>query len=337
LTRSAKNSTSAPILFIHYGPASYLRRTLSCARKANPDKRIILLGDSANRRSAQGAAEFFPFEDFCSGVKQARFQEVFRVIQGERHRFTKLGGMEAWLKFVFRRWFLIEEFLAREKIDSFWTFDSDTLVLAPLGPREARFRDVEATTQCRGECLNGWVGSFQLVESYTACILELFSDASFLEVQRERLRTHSGLAFNEMDAFGEFRRRTGARTMRAASVIGGEAFDDALAFVDGYEPAPAPIQGRTAIKRLWTSPRGGVWAKTGGEFVRLLTCNMSWMPDYLWARVLRSAKAGVPDIASAQVDPDVLRDVNLREPFGELASRSLHAIFFRARRFLMVR
>jgi len=324
----------APILFIHYGPAAYLRWTLRCARKTNPEKRVILLGDRSNRRFVPETVEFFPFEEFSSGVKHARFRKVFQVIQGERHRFTKHGGMEVWLEFVFRRWFLIEEFLSIGGIDSFWTFDSDTLILAPLGPREDRFRDVEATTQCRGECLNGWVGRFQLVEDFTSCILELFSDAAFLEAQRERLRTHSGLAFNEMDAFGEFRRRSGARTMRASSVIGGESFDDALAFVEDYEPSPVSVLGRISIKRLWTSPRGGIWAKAGGEFVRLATCNMSWMPDYLWRRVFRSVKAGFQNVCGARVDPGVLRHVSLREPFWEYCFRWFQGCFWRFRRFI---
>ena len=329
--------SSAPIIFIHYGPANYLRWTLQCAHRTNPGKRIVLLGDETNWKSAGKAAEFFRYKDFSGSVDLAEFDRVFRVIQGNRHRFTKHGGVEAWLSFVFRRWFIIAEFLRREEIDRFWIFDSDTLILAPLDPWQKRFAGVDATTQCQGECLNGWVGSRNLVERYTRCVVELFKDPAYLDAQRERLRTHSGLAFNEMDAFCEFRRRTGLRTMRASSVIGGEAFDDALAFVDGYEPAPAPVQGRTAIKRLWTSPRGGVWAKTGGEFVRLITCNMSWMPDYLWSRVLDTVKADFPVAAGPQVDPKLLRDVNLREPFGERCFRWLHGKIWRLRRFFAFR
>lgn len=304
----------APIIFIHYGPATYLSRTLRCARRTNPDKRIILLGDRANRCFAAGAAEFFPFEKFSAGAKHARFREVFQVIQGERHRFTKYAGMDVWLKFVFWRWFLIEEFLMREKIDSFWTFDSDTLLLVPLEPREARFSDVEATSQCRDECLNGWVGSAELVARYTSCILDLFGDQNFLDAQRERLKIHAGLAFNEMDAFSYFRKKEVVRTRHAASVISGEAFDDALAFVEGYEPAPVLILGKTAIKRLWTSPQGGIWARSGGKHVRLLSCNMSWMPEYLWRRILSFVQREAPGRANVGIDQASLCELDVREP-----------------------
>ncbi|MCX6970117.1 MAG: hypothetical protein NTV93_08185 [Verrucomicrobia bacterium] len=334
MTSPAIERADAPILFIHYGPASYLQSTLRCARTTNPEKRIILLGDKANRRSADGVAEFFPFENFSSGEKSARFQQVFQVIQGERHRFSKHGGVEAWLKFVFRRWFLIEEFLKREKINSFWTFDSDTIVMAPLAPRESRFQDVEATTQCRGECLNGWVGSLLLVERYTACMLDLFSDPLFLDAQRERLRANAGLAFNEMDAFSEFCRRENVVTRRASEVLDGEAFDDALAFAEDYERAPDPVLGRIPVKRIWTTPSGGIWAKSGGIPVRLLTCNMSWMPDYLWKKLEACAeKIGKRPILTTGSKGD-LREIDLREPLLQQIRRRAAEVVWRFKRRL---
>ena len=334
MTSPAIERADAPILFIHYGPASYLRSTLRCAKRTNPDKRIILLGDEANRRSADGSAEFFPFENFSSGEKSARFQQVFQAIQGERHRFSKHGGVETWLKFVFRRWFLIEEFLAREKIDSFWTFDSDTIVLAPLAPRESRFRDVEGTTQCRGQCLNGWVGSFRLVERYTACTLDLFSDPLFLDAQRERLRAHAGLAFNEMDAFSEFRRRENVVTRRASEVLDGEAFDDALALAEDYERSPDPILGRIPVKRIWTTPNGGIWAKSAGTAVRLLTCNMSWMPDYLWEKLEACAETTdkLPRMTAGSTGD--LREIDLREPLLQQIRRRATEVVWRFKRRL---
>jgi hypothetical protein len=243
--------------------------------------------------------------------------------------------VEIWLKFVFRRWFLIEEFLRREGIDAFWTFDSDTLIISPLARKEARFTDVAATTQCRGECLNGWVGSSGLVARYTSFILELFQDDVFLDAQRERLRLHAGLAFNEMDAFREFRQRHDVPTRHAAVGIDGEAFDDALAFVEGYEEAPALLLGKTAVKRLWTSGSGGVWARSGDEFVRLLTCNMSWMPDYLWRKILRCARMEEPiDPGSGKPFPG-LSELDLREPCRDYFLREAAARWYGLRRRLV--
>ena len=103
-----------PILFIHYGPAYYLRWALGFARRSNPGKRIILLGDSTNKHIARGLAEFVDFKSLGGTQKEQEFQRVCQVIQGERHRFNKANGGEFWLKFVFRCRFLLEGFLGRE-------------------------------------------------------------------------------------------------------------------------------------------------------------------------------------------------------------------------------
>ena len=285
--------SGSPILFIHYGPAYYLRWTFERARISNPEKRIVLLGDATNKQFARGVAEFIDFESLAGTQKELEFQRVFQVFQGERHRFNKANGVEFWLKFVFRRWFLIEAFLEREGIDAFWTFDSDTLVLANLCEREGHFSDFEATTQCNDQCLNGWVGSRSLVSRYTQSILDQFSDEAYLHAQRERLRANAGLSFNEMDAFAEFRRRESVKTWHGEKPIDGEIFDDALAFTEGFELAPEKVLGKTATKRLWTDGKSiFVRRAASQEFVRLLTCNMSWIPDYMWRRIMAVAKGG---------------------------------------------
>jgi len=329
------------IIFIHSGPAHYLKWTLKAARVTNPEKRIVFLGDPSNRCFAGSDVQFVDFETLAGGEKEREFQKVFQIIQGERHRFHKHGGMEAWLKFVFRRWFLIEEFLLREKLDSFWTFDSDTLVLAPLGPRESRFSDVAATTQCRGECLNGWVGSADLVAGYTSCILDLFRDKKYLDFQRERLCTHAGLAFNEMDAFTEFRRRSGFAVRRASEVMDGEAFDDALAFVEDYESSSQKVLGMTMIKRLWTDG-DSIFAKqkVSEQFVRMLTCNMSWLPDYMWRRIIAATRGGGDESrwtsAEGSFREENLREISVTEPLGDRILRQSKMAIFKMRSTLRV-
>jgi hypothetical protein len=315
---------ASPLIFIHYGDAPYLAQTLQTARRTNPEKRIVLLGDAANRRYARNVAEHVCFDDLAGGEDLAVFDRVFQVIQGGRHRFNKLRGTEFWLRFVFRRWFLVANFLEREKIDAFWTFDSDTLILAPLASREARFSGYDCTEQCRGECLNGFVRSSQLARAYVRTINQLFQDPDFLDAQRRRLETHAGLAFNEMDAYCEFRHRSNLRSIRASEPIDGETFDDALAFVDEYEQAPQKVLERTSIKRLWTSPQGGLFARRQtGEIIRLLTANLSWMPAFIYQRV--SALAVSPERDSF-VTPSTFNDLSelsYSEPALDAAWRKL--------------
>jgi len=328
--------SGAPILFIHYGSAHYLRWVMAVARRSNPGRRIILLGDASNRQSARCVAEFVDFESLGGTGKEREFQRVFQVIQGERHRFHKANGVEFWLKFVFRRWFLIEAFLEREGLDAFCTFDSDTLVLADLAEAEARLHRFEAMAQCMDRCLNGWVGSRKLVSRYTKSILDQFSDQPYLEAQRERLKVSSGLAFNEMDAFAEFRSREGVKTCHGQVPLDGAIFDDALAFTEGFEVAPGKVLGKTAVKRLWSDGRG-IFAghMASGEFVRLLTCNMSWIPDYMWRRVMAAGRGGSVKGRESRVEgePDLprLREISTKEPLGDRLLREAKAFFWRVR------
>lgn len=153
---------------------------------------------------------------------------------------------------------------------------------ADLSAREERFSNVAATAQCKNQCLNGWIGSRELVSRYARSILDQFSEKAFLEAQRERLKVHAGLSFNEMDFFAEFRSRESVKTWHGEKPIDSEIFDDALAFTEGFEVSPENVLGKTAIKRLCSNGQS-IYARhlESGEFVRLLTCNMSWMPDYI--------------------------------------------------------
>ena len=326
---------SAPIVFIHYGASNYLARTLRRAVRANPDKEVFLLGDQDNRHFGSDCTAFIDCADLVS-EDAARFDAVFEPIEGARHKFGKPGGTEKWLKFVFRRWFFIGEFLRRKHIDRFWTFDSDTLVLAPLSPREKRFDSYQTTTQCRDCCLNGFVGSRELVKRYAECILSLFSNQDYLASQRERMKQQAGLAFNEMDAFGEFRRRENVRTFHAAQPLEGEFFDDALAYDANFEASPFKVADRIMVKRLWSSPDGALYAKhlETKRFIRMITCNLSWLPDYIGKKLALFCLTPEQD---AKVKPPVeseLHEVDLSQPLTDKIATVLRKKIFEVKRAL---
>jgi hypothetical protein len=327
--------TQAPIVFIHYGAADYLARSLHCAVRANPNKEVFLLGDQDNRRFGKDGVAFIDCADLNSD-DTACFDAVFEPIEGTRHKFNKPGGTEKWLRFVFRRWFLIAEFLQRKRIDRFWIFDSDTLILAPLSPRGKRFAACETTTQCRDCCLNGFVGSRKLVKRYTKCILSLFGDRDYLESQRERMKQQAGLAFTEMDAFGEFRRQENVQTFHAAQPLEGEFFDDALAYDADFEASPHLISGRISVKRLWQSLDGAIYAKhlASGCYVRMVTCNLSWLPDYVGKKLSRFCLTPEQDASVRPPIEEELREVDLSQPWTDKIATVLRRKVFELKRTL---
>lgn len=329
-------NATCPIIFIHYGKAPYLPLTLCSARASNPDKRVFLIGDDSNKPCVPDGCSFADYHELETASAVLAFDQVFQPIEGSRHHFNKLGGTGRWLQFVFRRWFLVAEFLRRENITSFWTFDSDTMVLAPLGPREKRFQAYDSTTQCRDCCLNGYVGSRTLVERYTRCMTELFKDTNFLDAQRKRLQKHAGLAFNEMDAFCEFSCRENLRTFHAALPLEGEFFDDALAYDSNFEASPHKIRGNISVKRLWKDRHRALYARhlESDRFVRMLTANLSWLPDYVGRKLARFSLTPEQDAEVGPPKKTELREIDLSQPVTDKIATALKKRFYETKKRL---
>jgi hypothetical protein len=309
----------APIIFIHYGRAVYLRHTLAAARASNPGKPVFLLGDATNRGMVPRGAKFAPLADYEGGEDLAEFHRSFVPIAGSSHRFNKAGGTDAWLRFVFARWFILRNFAETHGLSEFWTFDSDTLIAADLSVREDPLRPFDATEQCGGCCLNGFIRRRDVVESYCEEIVEAFGDPAFLDAQRTRLEEHTGLAFNEMDVWQRHRDRRGLRTLHLGKPTGGEAFDDALAMHGGWVKAPVKVCGRIPVKYLERDSRGGFFAflENNREPVRLVTLNLSWLPDY----VFQILSPGCRSVGLLFYESGCCTQVSFREP---MLSRLYH-------------
>lgn len=314
-------SESPPILFIHYGASAYLKYTLAGAAKSNPGKQVHFLGDEHNRRFCPRGVRFHAMRDFEESPQLSEFRKVFQPISGDGHRFNKQGGVDTWLRFVFERWFIIRAFLNAQRISRFWTFDSDTLIACDLGLREARFEGLAATEQCRGCCLNGLINSTALVEGYTNAMIGLFRDEAYLEKQRERLKVHRGLAFNEMDAWQSYRDEVRPATRALGSPCEGEVFDDALGIPNDYVPASSKVRGRIPLKKVMVDRRGAAWAllEKTSDPVRLLTLNLSWMPDYFYKRLISVCRP----LGQLEYDESLCRELDLHEPLLTKALRLL--------------
>lgn len=308
---------SAPLIFIHYGPASYLPIVLKTARRSNPDKEIFFLGDDSNRRFVPKDVCFSPLAELRRDPLLAEFQKVFVPIAGRAHHFNKTGGVDTWLRFVFERWFVVLEFLRSRNIDAFWIFDSDTLIAGNLTSREARFAGLDGTEQCRGGCLNGYVSSWKVVDGYCRKMVELFTRPGYLESQRRRLEVHAGLAFNEMDAWQTHRSEAALKTVALGTPRDNEAFDDALAITEGWQTAAIKVRNRIPVKRLAWDSRGGFFAfqKSKGEPVRMVTLNLSWLPDELFRRLAAGCRPTEP----TEFDPKYSRDFDFRPTVGTRA------------------
>ena len=170
----------SPVIFIHYGYAEYLEYSLKSVKLFNPKKRVILLGDKQNRDVAKRCKiEHYDFDSYDYGNEIEIFNKVFKFIAGKNEKNSY------WINFVFRRWFLIYTFLLKENIDSFWTFDSDNLILTNLEKFENFYSQYDCTEQCNGKCLNGFIPTRKVVKNYVDKINELFQKEEYIKNQEE--------------------------------------------------------------------------------------------------------------------------------------------------------
>lgn len=277
---------NSPIIFCHYGNSKYLRYTLECVKITNRNKRVILLGDNSNRNLAKKfGIEHYDFEDFAYGNLIEQFSKSYRLIHGTN--FDKVKNGQDWIRFAFRRWFLIQNFITKNNIKEFWHFDSDTMIVDELLCHEAKFQQYDITEQCHGNCMNGYISNVELVRKFLQKIIEIFSRAEFLN-KLDYGDTNN--CFNEMSAYVIFKEEEQINRIRLSTIINGETFDDLLCRSDGFVTEKLPYG--EDVKKVFLKPNGKFFIKTKDDdsFARLISLNLSWLPIYVYETILDHVK-----------------------------------------------
>jgi hypothetical protein len=319
---------SAPLIFIHFGNSSYLRYTLKSARLHNADKRIILLGDESNRHYGGRGIEYFDFSHFGEGPEIKLFDKIYRFIGGKQHRESQ------WVKFVFRRWFHLYYFLSAQRIERFWTFDSDTLVLCQLSRQEEKYVRYDCTEQCGGSCMNGLVNNLKAVKGYLDKINELFLREEYIFEQMKDFEVHPNYAFTEMRAYETYKKESGINRIHLGSVLDGEAFDDCLwkaGDFESFEKLPPGVGG--SPKKVYLNGDGSLFCfhKPSQSFVKFNSLNMSWLPDYLFRRIIQHSKLQLRKKKPQKISRETLRVLDLDRNFSDILEASAVRICQRLR------
>ena len=268
---------TAPIILIHYGNSSFLPYVVQIAKRFNPSKDIVFLGDDQNAYLSLLGVKHYPYEEYAHGSELALFDRLYPAIENRRY------GKLQWANFILRRWFIINQFIKETAISRFWTFDSDNFLLADLEKYEAKFSSYDCTSQCRGICLNGFVSNSKIVQRYVNKINELLSRKDYAELWQQKYRQKPDLFYTEMEAFDTFVREEGIRNFHIAKIENGAAFEDSITYVqDGMEMYEKRIKGRL-VKKLFLRS-GEVYCKhlASGHFIKMNNLNLSWMPKYVF-------------------------------------------------------
>jgi hypothetical protein len=308
---------SAPLIFIQYNDSYYLKYSLESAVLFNPDKKVILLGDANNVKYKDLGVIYYSFADFCEGPEISEFDQNYCLIAGKEHYRRE------WTKFTFRRWFMIYNFLAAHDISSFWTFDSDNLILTRLSTHEIKFRNFACTEQCSGSCINGFVSNREVVKGYLDKINELFKRTQFLDEQRAMLKHATRYAFTEMNAYSVYKEEVPIRSIRLNTIIDRETFLDSICTLkehrvyfndDEYEIYGQKLWNND-LKKIYLGSNGDIYLRHRAtqEMVKLNTINMSWTPGWLFDVLLKHSKRKLNGSACDGGSKPVIKPLNLRK------------------------
>jgi hypothetical protein len=267
---------SAPLLLIHYGNSSYLPYVIQIARRFNPGKEIIFLGDERNRYLAGLGVSHHPLEPLRHSPELQRFNALYPRIVNPRYPKSR------WAEFVLQRWFMINTFIREREIRQFWTFDSDNFILTDLAIHEERLARYDCTSQCRGNCLNGFISNPSIVQRYVDRINELLSDDQYIENWQAKYQKNPTLFYNEMEAFADFVKQDKINNFHLAEIHDYSMFDDTITYDNGMEMFGDTLKGRY-VKKLYMND-GQIYCKqlASGSFIRMNNLNLSWMPKYIF-------------------------------------------------------
>lgn len=157
----------APLVFIHRGNAPHLFLALLQAKRNNPNREIILLGDRSTA-----------YYQWMLGIKHVDFGTFLgRGRQLESiFRNDSTNGPEFEL-FCLQRWFILHEFLEQQGLGARCIYlDSDILVYGDLCEPEADFANFPMTMQvCSGHSC--FINSVAVLGEFTNFIFEHYANS----------------------------------------------------------------------------------------------------------------------------------------------------------------
>jgi hypothetical protein len=276
-----------PIIFTHYGFSDYLRETLKCATVTNPAAERILIGDALNKDVAEEFGWTHVDGDALPSELRTAFLQYFEPIAGPLLTTVKNG--RDWLRYVSERWFIVEAFCQARKIERFWHFDSDTMIVEDIGQFEGFFAEagITHTMQCNENGMNGYV-TLEAASEFCKFMVSIYRDEDKkeeLQGWRERFRTiEKGGGFTEMLAYSWFARDKNYHGPHLESLFDGWWFDDCICQDDGFETARMNFVGRF-IKRI-NFDGHAFWGRRDSQPRRFATVNCSWVHETVFKFLL---------------------------------------------------
>ena len=158
---------SLPIIFFHKGNQDFIKYPLWKAKEENPNSRVILLGDQSNKwLGSDGTIEW---HDYSLYKEQAQ-NELVRVYE---HYSTNLAHYEL---ICIARWFIISDFMKREKLNSAFIADTDVLLYCNVSEEnEKYFKNYRCTLTNNTSAGISFINDVEVLSDYCKFVLDCYS------------------------------------------------------------------------------------------------------------------------------------------------------------------
>lgn len=243
------------IVFVHKSESWYLYYTVKQARFYNPDARIVLISDCA-QRSLRPYAEIHDIAEYWSGAK------VMEEIYEHNSPFTREYEI-----INFQRWFVVRDFMRRNGIERAVYVDSDVLVCADLLSDFKRLGAASLAIVGYQGPYTMFIPNVEIVSRFCDFIEHLYRNEkeSLAEQYQKWREVTDDISVTDMHALHTFIERFGIETLDLSVVSEGGVYDTIVQESDGF------VTRRGAKKIYWRNREAYVRRQDSVEMVRLKT------------------------------------------------------------------
>lgn len=179
---------SDPVIFIHTGRHRHLEIAIERLRLSNKDVDIILIGDERNKGIAD--VEHHLVSDYFESAE--KFEKDNYVHMSKNTYQFEL--------FCYQRWFVLQEFAERNKVDFLWYMDSDFLIYENLdnylknlvGDNHVDVVGFDSSSSGSGDsfmpCFNRF--SLRAIQEITAFFVKSYEDKEIFSILKSKWKKH---------------------------------------------------------------------------------------------------------------------------------------------------
>jgi len=150
------------IIFIHRGKCNYLRSSLACARRSNPEANIFLIDDNGN--CPFDSIKHYNINDYSDSAKE--FAKKYQHFSSNPFDFEL---------FCIQRWFILLDFVKINGLENFFYADSDVLIFSNLTSEWPKFSNFSFTLSEGSSGHNSFWNSPKILDDFCNFVMNIYS------------------------------------------------------------------------------------------------------------------------------------------------------------------